>query len=412
MKENRYGYIIVASVFVVMTVIWGTFATFGVFFESFIKAFGWTRAMTSGASSIRDLVFGVACILTARLTDRFGPRIVVSVCGILLGVGYWLMSQVGTLWQLYIYYGVIVACGMSAYITLLSIVAKWFDRRRGMMTAIVFSGMGIGSMVMPPVAHQFISIYGWRHSYVIIAVIGSALIVLAAQCLQSSPVPEAPSASSDHSHGGHAHNPQPGGLSLRKALGAMPFWVLSILYFFFLYSLLSIAVHVVIHSTGIGIPSSTAANILAIIGGLCVVGMNLAGSTADRIGNRRALNFSFLLMTIALVDLVASRGVWHLYVFAALFGLAYGGMQVLFSPLVAELFGLRAHGVILATAALMGSMGAALGPFVSGYIFDATHSYNLAFLICVAMTIAGIILAFLLKPIRDEVPKESVAGSA
>jgi len=192
----------------------------------------------------------------------------------------------------------------------------------------------------------------------------------------------------------------------------MPFWVLSILYFFFLYSLLSIAVHVVIHSTGIGIPSSTAANILAIIGGLCVVGMNLAGSTADRIGNRRALNFSFLLMTIALVDLVASRGVWHLYVFAALFGLAYGGMQVLFSPLVAELFGLRAHGVILATAALMGSMGAALGPFVSGYIFDATHSYNLAFLICVAMTIAGIILPFLLKPIRDEVPKESVAGSA
>ena len=68
MKENRhgvhYGYVIVASVFLVMMIIWGTFATFGVFFESLIKAFGWSRALTSGASSIRDLVFGVACIVT------------------------------------------------------------------------------------------------------------------------------------------------------------------------------------------------------------------------------------------------------------------------------------------------------------------------------------------------------------
>ncbi len=415
MKGNRYGvhygYVIVASVFVVMMIIWGTFATFGVFFESLIKAFGWSRALTSGASSIRDLVFGVACMLTARLTEQFGPRMVVSICGVFLGIGYLLMSQVTEAWQLYFYYGVIVACGMSAYITLLSIVAKWFDRRRGMMTAIVFSGMGIGSMVMPPLAHQFISVYGWRHSYMIIGVSGAALIVIAAQCLKNSPVPGG-SVSSDRAYEEQAHNPQPGSLSLRKALGTLQFWVLSILYFFFLYSFLSIAVHIVIHSTGIGIPSSAAANILAIIGGLCVVGMNVAGTTADRIGNRRTLIISFSLMTIALIDLLASRGVWHLYIFASLFGLAYGGMQVLFSPLVAELFGLRAHGVILGAAALMGSIGAALGPFVSGYIFDATHSYNLAFLICVAMTIAGIILPLLLRPIRDEVPKESVAGSA
>jgi MFS family permease len=409
MRENRYGYVIVASVFVVMMIIWGAFATFGVFFESFIKTFGWTRAMTSGASSIRDLAFGVACILTARLSDRFGPRIVVSICGLLLGVGYGLMSRIATPWELYIYYGVVVACGMSAYITLLSIVARWFDRRRGMMTAVVFSGMGIGSMVMPPVVHQFISIYGWRHSYMIIAVIGSALMVIAAQCLKRSPLTEAPSVYADHSDGGHAHNPQPGGLSLRNALGTMPFWVLSTLYFSFLYSLLSISVHVVIHCTGIGIPSSTAANLLAIIGGLCVVGMNLAGSAADRIGNRRTLSISFLLMTIALADLVASRGAWHLFVFAALFGLAYGGMQVLFSPLVAELFGLASHGVILGAAAFVGSLGAALGPFMSGYIFDATQSYQKAFLICIVMAVAGIFLPLLLRPVQREAPRKSVA---
>jgi len=407
MEENQsgfyYGYVIVAAVFVIMMTIWGTFYTFGIFFESFINDFGWSRALTSGASSIRDLVFGLVCILTARLTDRFGPRIVVSLCGILLGIGYLLMSQVNTSWQLYIYYGGIVACGMSAYITMLSIVARWFERRRGMMTAIVFSGMGIGSMIAPPIAHRFIKTYGWRHSYILIAIIGFALIVLGAQFLKHSPGPET---SSDTGCTKENHGPvsASSGLSLRKALTTMPFWLISMLYFFFLYSILSIAVHVFIHSTGLGISSAKAANILAIIGGLCVVGMNLAGSTADRIGNKRTLTISFLLMTISLIDLMFARHVWSLYLFAALFGLAYGGMQVIFSPLVADIFGLSSHGVILGAAAFVASIGAALGPFITGYIFDAMKSYDPAFLVCAIMAALGLILPQLLRPVHVEMP--------
>jgi hypothetical protein len=76
-----YGYVVVGAVFVIMAIIWGTFATFGIFFESFIKTFGWTRALTSGASSVRDLFFGVVCILTARLADPLGPRIVITTSG-------------------------------------------------------------------------------------------------------------------------------------------------------------------------------------------------------------------------------------------------------------------------------------------------------------------------------------------
>ncbi|MBW1800020.1 MAG: MFS transporter [Deltaproteobacteria bacterium] len=405
MEDNQsgfyYGYVIVAAVFVVMIIIWGTFITFGVFFESLVNTFGWSRALTSGASSIRDLVFGVVCILTARLTDRFGPRIVVSLSGIFLGVGYLLMSQVSTPWQLYLYMGVIVACGGSAYITMLSIVARWFERRRGMMTAIVFSGMWIGSMIAPPIAQRLISVYGWRHSYIFIAIIGFALIILAAQFLKHSPGPET-FADAGHSNETHGAVPALDGLTLGKALCTIPFWLTSILYFFFLYSILSILVHVVIHSTGLGITPAKAANILAIIGGMCVVGMNLSGATADRIGNKRTLTISFLLMTVSLIDLMIARQVWSLYLFAALFGLAYGGMQVIFSPLVAELFGLRSHGVVLGAAAFIASLGAALGPFVSGYIFDAMKSYDVAFVVCAIMTASGVILTLLLKPIARD----------
>ena len=108
MKDDKprlyYGYIIVAAVFIIMMTIWGTGTTFGVFFKSFISEFGWTRTLTSGASSLREPVFGLICIITARLTDKYGPRVVVSVCALILGLGYFLMSQINAAWQLYLFY--------------------------------------------------------------------------------------------------------------------------------------------------------------------------------------------------------------------------------------------------------------------------------------------------------------------
>lgn len=395
-----YGYVVVAAVFLIMAIIWGTFATFGVFFESLIKTFEWSRAMTSGASSIRDLVFGVVCILTARLADPFGPRTVIAMTGLLLGLGYLLMSQIQTIWQFYICYGVIISSGMSAYILMLSIVAKWFERRRGMMTALSLSGMGIGTMIMPPICSRLISVYGWRTSYVIIAIFGFALVVLAAQFLRHPPYEQNNSTPNGNSSNTHETFSDAVAISLRKALRTRQFWLISTLYFFFLYPLLTVVVHIVIHATGLGVTSKSAANVLALIGAMCVIGMNCAGSSADKIGNKRTFVICFIMMAVSFIFLMVARAMWPLYMFAAIFGLAYGGMQVLFSPLAAELFGLSSHGVILASAAFCGSFGAALGPLVSGFIFDLTRSYNWAFFICLLMTVASVKLALFLKPVR------------
>ena len=159
-------------------------------------------------------------------------------------------------------------------------------------------------------------------------------------------------------------------------------------------------VHVVIHATGLGVSAKNAANIIAVVGGVSVVGMNGAGSAADKIGNRHTFIICYLLMAVSFVVLLVGKAGWPLYFFAALFGLAYGGMQVLFSPMVAELFGLSSHGVILASAAFVGACGAALGPLVSGHIFDMTGKYTWAFFICLLMTVLSVLLASLLKPVR------------
>jgi MFS family permease len=318
----------------------------------------------------------------------------------LLGVGYLLMSQVQNTWQLYIYFGVIISAGMSAYILMLSIVAKWFERRRGMMTALSLSGMGIGTMVVPPISNRLIAIYGWRTSYVIIAISASVLVVLAAQFFRHPPNEPNHSTSADNSSPEHKTFSDTLAISLRKALGTRQFWLISALYFFFLFPLLTVLVHVVIHATGLGVSSKSAASIIAIIGGLSVVGMNCAGSTADRIGNKRTFIICFILMAVSFVVLLAAGAEWSLYLFSVIFGLAYGGMQVLFSPMVAELFGMTSHGVILAGAALIGGFGAALGPLVSGHIFDLTKGYGWAFFTCLIMTLLSVMLASLLKPVR------------
>ena len=183
-----YGYIVVAVAVGIMMLAWGANRTFGVFLEPLINEFSWTRAGVSGAFTLCMLITGLLGIVAGRLNDRFGPRLVMTACGFFVGLGYLLMSQISTIWQLYLFYGVIIAMGTSGgYVPLVSTVARWFVKRRGLVTGIVISGIGLGTMVVPPIAAQLISSYGWRTSYIIVGIAALVLIILAAQFLKRDP---------------------------------------------------------------------------------------------------------------------------------------------------------------------------------------------------------------------------------
>ena len=390
-----YGYVIVSAASIMMMMIWGTFNAFGVFFEPFIKEFGWTRAMTSGASALNTIIFGILCIFSASLSERLGPRWVMTLCGIILGLGYFLMAHLTRTWELYLYFGVFVAIGMSPYIPLLSLVPQWFTTKRGRMNAIVLSGMGLGIMIVPPIASTLISVWQWRNSYLVMAIITLIVMVSASQFLRS--LPNQPLNGKECRPAIGLADQRNEGLTLRQAIRTRQFALLCLLYFSFLFCLVSITVHIVIHAIGQGIPPTRAALSLSLIGGACIVGMNVMGNIADRFSNKIALGVSYSLMGLSLVWLIPSHSEWSFYLFSMAFGFAYGGMQVLFSPLVAELFGIRSHGVILATGALVGSIGAAIGPIVAGYIFDSIGSYTIAFLICATLAFIGFASTFLLQ---------------
>jgi len=395
-----YGYVVVTVASIMMMMIWGTFNSFGVFFEPFIKEFGWTRAITSGASALNTMIFSILCVFSAGLSERLGPRWVMTICSILLGLGYFLMAQLASAWDLYLYFGVFVAVGMSPYIPLLSLVPRWFTTNRGRMNAIVLSGMGLGIMIVPPITSYLISVWQWRNAYLAIAIVTLLVMVAASQFLKIPPQ----QALQDKNGGppiplADQRNEE---LTFQQAIHTREFALLCLLYFSFLFCLVSITVHIVIHAIGLDIPATRAALTLSLIGGACIVGMNVMGNIADRFSNKIALGVSYSTMGLSLVWLIPSHSEWSFFLFSIVFGFAYGGMQVLFSPLVAELFGTRSHGVILATGALVGSVGAAIGPIIAGYIFDAFGSYTIAFVLCAMLAVTGL-ASTLLLPKRPQV---------
>jgi len=172
-----------------------------------------------------------------------------------------------------------------------------------------------------------------------------------------------------------------------------------VMFLCLLFCLEAVMVHVVIDATGWSISTADASNIISIIGGLSIAGKIIMGGVADRIGNRKALFIGFIVVSIGLASLTMANNLWMFYAFAAIFGFSYGGLIAVFSPIAAELFGLTSHGVIMGIVTFGGTVGGAIGTVSVGKIFDITGSYQSGFLVCTCMSILGIVLASLLKPV-------------
>jgi MFS family permease len=399
---------VAAAAFLILMVMYGVFNAFGIFFNPLATEFGWTRAMTSGAFSLAWIVHGLLSIVMGGFNDRFGPRIVMTICGFILGLGYLLMSQISTVWQLYLFYGVVIGTGLSgAFVTLTSTVARWFVKRRSMMTGIVLNGVGIGTLIAPPVANQLIANHDWRLSYIILGSIVLVFVVLAAQFLRRDPTQVGQLPYGENEGEKQVLRIETKAFSLKEAVSTRQFWLVFSMFLFFSYCVSTVMVHIVQHATDLGISATSAANILATFGGFSVIGRFVLGSAGDRIGNRQVFIIGFALMTAAFLWLIPATEARLLYLFAAVFGFAQGGCAASQSPLVAVLFGLSSHGLILGVTSFGFSIGAAAGPLVTGYIFDTTASYQVAFVVCAALGVIALMLTLLLTPTKTSEPTQT-----
>jgi len=383
-KKFAYGRIITTACFSIQAIGVGMYISYGVFFKPLMDEFGWSRAAISGASSAAFFVMGLFGILIGRLNDRFGPRILMSIAAIFFGLGLCLMSRVETIVQLYLVFGLVFGLGLSSVdVIALSTIARWFARNRGKMTGIVKVGTGAGQFTFPILASFLISMVGWKHAFLVMGCFAVILLLVIAQFLRRDPEAFYGSTGSTT---GQLSISQDQGHFFSGALKTPELWLICMVNLFVVFCLMSVLIHIVPHGRDLGISSHKAAGVLSAIGAVSMVGRFVSGLAIDRTGSKRIMTICFVLLLISLLWLAKADALWKLYGFACIYGIAHGGFFTAISPIMAELFGIRAHGSLFGLAVFFGTMGGALGPILTGYLFDLTQSYTIAFWLILAIT--------------------------
>jgi MFS family permease len=399
-KANAYGYLIAAACFSIQAIGIGIYVAFGVFFNPLMAEFGWSRAAISGASSVAFFNMGIFGILIGRLNDRFGPRRLMTATAVLLGLGYGLMFKVTTLWQLYLFYGLIFGIGLSSIdVIALTTVARWFARNRGMMTGIVKVGTGTGQFTLPLLASALILNYGWRQAYLLIGAAAMVSLVIIAQVLRRDPGQTGCLAQSGSAQPACPTTCAGPNLSLSQAVTTIQLWTICLANLTLVFCLMIVLVHIVPHARDIGVSAAQGAMVLSAIGGMSIIGRISAGLAIDRIGSKNTMLACFILLISGMLWLQVADRLWMLYLFAGVYGMAHGGFFTAISPIVAELFGITAHGVLFGIVVCFGTTGGAVGPLLAGHLFDISASYQSTFWMISAMSVLSLGLLLTLKPV-------------
>ncbi len=405
MKNLYYGWVLVAIAAGILATQSLVFLTFGVFLTPLTAEFNWERGALSGALSICMLLIGLFGILSGRLSDKYGPRILVTVGGLLVGTGLLLMSQVGILWQVYLIWGLFIGIGGSCcFIPVTSTIPRWFVKHRGTAIGITFAGFGLGGIIAPPLAQWLIYAYGWRQAFLILGLVTLIIIIPLAQFMKHSPQRSGlkPYRESEAIEDSQSTSPAREELSLAQAIKTGGFWIFGLTMFCIFFTIQTIIVHITPYAIDIGISAIVAASILSIISAISVIGRLSIGFISNRIGSGLALSACLIMITLAAIWLQFAKGTWTFYLFAVLFGLAFGGIVPLQTIVPAELFGIKFLGAIMGGLMLLGTTGGALGPPLAGSIFDITRSYSLAFIICIILGGVSVLLNLILLRYRGK----------
>ena len=408
-KQSRvfYGWVVVACTFTILGVAYGIQFSFGVFMPEIVKDTGWGRDTLSLPYALYIFLYSALGAVSGRLTDRWGPRLVITTGGCLLGIGIILTSQATALWHMYVFLGIIAASGMSAaYVPCNATVVRWFIEKRGLALGLTSSGASFGTFLFPPLAAALIAAYGWRSAYLILGLIGLIVIGLCAAFTVRDPeqmglhpdgqIPAPPSSFSSTSQMVASNNEW----TLAEAKRTAPFWLLNLIFTLTWLVVFMPMVHIVPFAVDLGIPQFRAAMTISVIGLAGSVGRLFIGTISDRFGRVATLGLCFVLQALGFLGFTISSGLATLYPAAAIFGLSYGGVTALFPAIIGDFFGRLSVGAIAGFIFAVSGAPAAFGPLIAGYLYTITGSYSLAFIFSAALNFVAFALLFLLQKPR------------
>ncbi len=411
-KRLHYGWIMVMAASGIVFVNAAVTYSFGLFLKPLAEEFHTGRAVISGARSLGGLLAGMLGIGIGRLTDRRGPRILLMFNALLTGAGLLLLSRTNAIWQIYLIYGFVISIGMACYnVPTYTTIPRWFNKSREMALGIIQSVFGLGGVILVPLSQWLIVNRGWRTSSLVIGLLMIAIVTPLAQLMKHSPQRMG---LKPYGEGEITDRKQPRtsavNVTFAQAIRTSRFWLLAAILFCFNYSLSVVEIHIVPYASDIGFSPAISATVLSLVAGGSIVGKLSLGFISDKMETRSALGLYLALLSFSLIELPFARQIVQLYAFTLVFGIGYGGVLTYFPGVTAQLFGLQNISMIYASASFFGTVGRAIGPILSGRLFDINGNYFSAFLILTALGFSSFVLAMILlsrKAERASSPSES-----
>lgn len=395
-----YGYWILLFVFLCVFIFSGCgVGAFSLFVNSLQTEFGWDRGEIMIAFTIFYLLTGFMAPFVGGLIERYGVRWIISIGSFLVGLGFVSLSLMQNAWHFYGAY-MTIGIGMAGIgqVPASTLVSNWFKKRLGTAIGIMSTGMGAGVLAIAPLyGNYFIPNFGWRASYLTLAILAWILIPLALLMAREKPADmglysDGVAVSGDIT-GAKSSYPAFTGFSLKIAMGTSAFWLLGIIFFINGFTSLGIVQNQVPHLQDIGFSLATASTVLTGLGFGSAIGKLMFGWLCDQIHAKYACVITFVLLTAATIMLMSIRltsSLTMLWLYAIVLGLGCGGYLPTMSMLVNINFGLTSYGTILGMIVLVLSTGGAIGPFFAGYLYAIMNTYHWAFVVFLALNAAAI----------------------
>lgn len=384
---------LLAAAFITFAVGAACMHSYTVFLVAFIEAFGWTRAQSSIAYSVSQMVTGATSPLVGVLVDRLGPKRLVLIGGLLLAVGLLASAHANALWQVILLYGVVMTLGANCLglVVFVPILSRSFVRHRGMAVAIVQSANGFARAFSAPLSQMLIAGLGWRGAYLAQGgFMAAAFLPLAAMFQKSEPERLAAA-----SHAG-----LPAGWTLRQAMRTPHFWLLFLVYVFTGLGSFLVALHQLAFAVTVGFDKLYAAEVLGLGALLSLPGVILTGWVSDYIGRELSavVTYGTSIIGVACAMLITSPD-QHLllWLHACFFGLTWGARGPAITAKTADLFPGPRLGTILGAITIGTGVGSALGSWLAGWSFDLTGSYQVAFGLSIFFYVCGSVAFWMLR---------------
>ena len=426
MRRINYAWVILATGFTVLFFSSGSRFAFGLLLKPMSDDLELSRSSLSLAATCFMIVGAVSMPFVGRLVDSFSVRTVVSIAVVIASAGIGLMGLAQTQWQVLLLYGIIFAIGNggSSVGPIGVMISRWFERGRGTATSAAMSGNALGQLIIITALASALVHIGWRNAYITLGVVNLLVVVpLVLAFARPSPVPTYSSARPEPDdspvRGEPVEPPAPSpdttALSARGIFSARQLWLLLVVYAICGFQDFFVATHVVAFAQDKGLTAAFSGTLYAFMGLLGLFGVMSAGLLADRFSSKLPTALCFLARIACFALIIFFQDTPAIVVFALLYGFTFLITAPLTVTFAGSMFGAPRLGMMSGIINMTHHIAGGLGALVGGLVFDARGSYDLAFILMLALSVIATALTFtirerLISP-RVPVPSPSMERS-